>query len=97
MSADLLRRAADRLDFVVDGLTTDTERWDEAFPTDRVYGDHSTYERIIMHPGIGKALATWLRAEAIDADAYGDQSQQWWDNVFGEALAVAREILGEDA
>lgn len=75
MTAARLREAAKVLRDVVGKLTTDTDRWDEAFPAGNVYGDHSTYERLIVHPGVGLALTDWLDQAAMDVWAYGEPDQ----------------------
>lgn len=63
MDAEKLQQAAANLRLRVGKLTTDTERWDEAFQFGGVYGDHSTYERLFVHPRIGLTLADWLDEE----------------------------------
>lgn len=68
MSAEKLRQAAGMLRSRVGKLTIDTARWDEAFRTGGVYGDHSTYERLFVHPAIGLALADWLDDAAREVD-----------------------------
>ena len=89
MSADRLREAARVLRLHVDGLTTDTDRWDEAFPASQVYADKSTYERIIIHPGVGLALADWLDKAAEEWEVWGEH-----DRNIDAPLTVANLILG---
>jgi hypothetical protein len=90
MSAARLREAAKWIRLYVDKLTTDTDRWDEAFPSGMgLYADTSSYERLIVHPGVGLALADWL----------DDTAERWpWGVRItperGHALAVADLILG---
>ena len=89
VSADTLRRAAAVLRGRVDKLTTDTTRWDEAFLSGGVYADTSTYERLVVHPGVGLALADWLQ---LEADRLG-----WLENyATPQAVILARLILREE-
>jgi hypothetical protein len=98
-----LRRAAATLRGAVNKCTTDEARWDEAFPSMQVYGDGSTYERLIVHPAVGLALADWLDAtartgELVDAALTdcGDPHLNWEYGDMGKALTVARAVNGAD-
>ena len=71
MSAQRLHEAARVLRDHIEGLPTDEARWDDAFPVSRVYADKSTYERLIVHPGVGLALADLLDSQARTCDKYG--------------------------
>ena len=116
MSADLLRRAAARLDELavaatrgpwrvapiakradVRGLPENTSgdyRGDSiATAADSEFGacsQSSAAYIAAMHPGVGKALAAWLRGEA-------NALHLCPGHVAVAALTVAREILGADA
>jgi hypothetical protein len=81
MTAAELTAAADRLDGAIERLSTDTAVWDDEFPSINVYADQTSYGRIIIHPGVAKALAAWLR-----------EHSQWLEDA--NALAVARAING---
>jgi hypothetical protein len=114
VSAEVLRQAADRLDALAEAATPgpwtcygDHLVWPgEQGPAandpvlamvGEAHEDSAPYIAT-MHPGVGKALAEWLRAEA--------EPQAFYENLTGrggnftasdEALAVARAILGDAA
>lgn len=92
MSADRLREAARVLRDHIEGLTTDHARWDDAFPVSRVYADKSTYERLIVHPGVGLALADWLDKAAQEWDIWGEH-----DRNIDKPLVLADLILGAES
>lgn len=94
MSSDRLREAARVLRDHIEGLTTDETRWDDAFPVSRVYADKSTYERLIVHPGVGLALADWLDDEAGRIEL----ADNGWDaRPYEAALRLADLILGAES
>lgn len=79
--ADLLRRAADRVEWVASDAGPG---WD-VYPEDGVRT--ATFDWInLMGPAIGAPLAEWLRSAAVDAEQVG---ADW------RALATARAILRE--
>lgn len=95
--AALIRRASERLRGQINKLTTDAGRWDEAFPSARMYADQSTYERLIMHPGIGVELADLLDHVAARCESkigHGGKAEPVWSHER-DALALARSILRE--
>lgn len=103
MSADRLREAARVLRDHIDGLTTDHIRWDDAFPVSRVYADKSTYERLIVHPGVGLALADWLDVVSGWLDEglglippYSNIGDAWAD-IERQAYSLADLILGAES
>ena len=73
--------AAETLRSLVGKLTTDSARWDEAFPSLNVYADTSTYERMIFHPAIAVALADEIeqtaRQVAGTTDGYWSYTDDW--------------------
>jgi hypothetical protein len=93
-----LRRAAATLRGAVNKCTTDEARWDEAFPSMQVYGDGSTYERLIVHPAVGLALADLLDGVAAWPNVdYGHREAFVGPTAdsLRHALAVARAVNGD--
>lgn len=109
MSAELLRRAADRLDELTKAATpgpwVPEGGWSVAGPTPDGWGGgphliadtkwrSDTAYIATMHPGVGKALAEWFRT--FSECVVDDESLA--ASYFAEvdsAVDVARAILGE--
>lgn len=128
MSAETLRRAADKLEALAQDATPGPWRqhrdeaemlWHgdqartyamDARPGDFTDADWAEWEKTTgqlghgdlrrsedaayiaaIHPGVGKALAAWLRWAA------DQQGTSRWVAIVGPAGDVARQILGEEA
>lgn len=103
--AEELRAAAERLEL----LTREADRiyprmWREVMAAIESDPSNVTQASYIatMHPEVGKALASWLRAEAAEHQAYVEKAIRHSgvrlaiaETRHGHALSVARAINGE--
>jgi hypothetical protein len=109
MSAALLREAADRLDALADAATPG--EWGVVGPDRNLLNPepHSSVAHIgcqsssdavyiaAMSPTVGKALAAWLRAEAVKHDEVDSLLGGFGLPVYDTpADTVARAVLGRD-
>lgn len=99
---DRLRAASGTIRNFIDKLTTDTDRWDDAFPLFGIYANTSTYEHLIAHPGVGLAIADMLDTAAADEWALGPHCPvaciECDDDPRAEyirkALVIADQVIG---
>ena len=99
MSAELLRRAADRIEQLAADCPTNTAEYKHLCSflsrgNGGVIGQPTLRWWYVMGPQIGAPLAAWLRGEASDSeqcDCEYDCSLEKWN----AAVAFARVILGE--
>src|SRR5207237_1437662 len=103
--AEELRAAAERLGALAEGEVEGWECWVSADRRWAFVGfrgfedgvqarcaDDDTAEYIAaMHPGVGRALAEWLKDAAVEIDGYDGPHPEF---VYINALAIARAING---
>lgn len=78
--------------FLMIGDSAEPTEDNDGDPVAKVYAESDASYIVVMHPGVGMALADWLDATAAALEKHAPA--EWHARLEPQALAVARQING---